>query len=189
MLNNRLEDLIYKYQKYRFNLFIRYTLFLVLSLIMIGGVGFVYQKIVSVKDKKPPKKIEKKDMLLVEKKIEKPKIIQVVKPKPKPKVEHIDEEKAIDKNSYNTLMAIEKNKPTYQSAYDLSEYYFGKKDFQKASKWAMVATNRDEKQAKAWIIYAKSKIKLNQKGIAKKALKIYLLKYHSREVSNLLNSL
>ena len=45
------------------------------------------------------------------------------------------------------------------------------------------------KNDEEWILYANSKIKLNQKGVAKKALKIYLLKYNSQKVINLLNSL
>jgi hypothetical protein len=131
--------------------------------------------------KKTPKKVVKTEV----KKHIKPKIVKIKQVK---KVT-IDEEKALKQNSFDLLIMLEKKKPTYQTAFDLANYYYKNGDFKKASKWAIVATNREPKKDKAWIIYAKSKINLNQKGIAKKALKIYLLKYYSREVSTLLNSI
>ena len=136
---------------------------------------------------KEMKKVKVEEKKLIKPKTVKPKTVKVKTVKVK-KIT-LDEEKVLKENSLNILMILEKKKPTYQTALDLANYYFKNKDYQKASKWAIVATNRKPKKEKAWIIYAKSKIKLNQKGIAKKALKIYLLKYHSRKISILLNSI
>jgi predicted Zn-dependent protease len=196
MLNNRLEDLIYKYKSYRLKIFIRkITIFSIISAIMITLYA-MYNKINSIENKiKNKKKVKKsiveKKLPPVIKQIKKVKVEEkVIKPKiVKTKKIVLDEEKILKENSLNILMILEKKKPTYQTALDLANYYFKNKDYKKASKWAIVATNREPKKEEAWIIYAKSKIKLNQKGMAKKALKIYLLKYHSQEVSTLLNSL
>ena len=86
-------------------------------------------------------------------------------------------------------MSVEKSKPTYQSSYDLAQYYFAQKEYKKSAKWAVTSSNRKPKEDGAWILYAKAKVKLKQKGMAKKALKIYLIKYRSQKVKNLLNSI
>ena len=195
MLNNRLEDLIHLYKRYRFRKIMKNCLYAFILVIVFVGIGAIYNKISSIKSyENRDKNIsinKKKDVNQTTQKISKknelpkPKIINIVKKK----TPIINEDEAMDRNSFKTLMAIERNKPTYNSAYDLAKYFFDKKDYKMSAKWAMVATNRDDSQDKAWILYAKSKIKLKQKGIAKKALKIYLLKYHSQEISNLLNSL
>ncbi len=125
------------------------------------------------------KKIEKKN---------KPKILKKEKIKAK-ELPKIDEEKAMKKNTFKALMLIERLRPSYQSALDLAKYYYQHKNYNLSAKWAVIASNREPKYEDAWLIYAKSKIKLNQKGIAKKSLKIYLLKYHSQKIKNLLNSL
>jgi predicted Zn-dependent protease len=207
MLNNRLEDLIYQYKSYRLKNFIKkITALLTISTLMIS-LYVLYNKTSSMESKIKNKKKVKKNIVIrkispvikemkkvkvEEKKLIKPKTVKpkTVKVKTvKVKKITLDEEKVLKENSLNILMILEKKKPTYQTALDLANYYFKNKDYQKASKWAIVATNRKPKKEKAWIIYAKSKIKLNQKGIAKKALKIYLLKYHSRKISILLNSI
>ena len=190
MLNNRLEDLIYKYKSYRIKKFIKNLTIISIFIIFILGFYSLYLKTTKIKKKVIIKKEntiksndEKNITNSIEKNItKKPKIIKVKKL-------NIDEDKILNQHSLDTLMILEKKKPTYQTALDLANYYFKNKNYQKASKWATVATNREPKNDKAWIVYAKSKIKLNQKGIAKKALKIYLLKYRSREISTLLNSI
>jgi len=189
MLNNRLEDLIYKYKSYRIKRFKNFVKSILFLSILIGGIYSIYLKL-NIYNKKSKnidiskhKEITNKKVTQKQNKELKPVIVKI---KPENK---IDEEKILKKQSLKTLLMVEKNKPTYETAYDLAKYYFDNGDYKKASKWAVVASNREPKYDKAWILYAKSKIKLNQKGIAKKALKIYLLKYHSREVSNLLNSL
>ena len=185
MLNNRLEDLIIMYKNYRIKKFIGYLSYLVLFIFLIISAYFIYKTVLSIakitSTKKDINKIEirdKNDSKVIFKRV-------IIKQKPV----LIDENKILKKNTIKTLMLAEKTKPTYKSAYDLAKYYFEHKQYSKSSKWAVIASNRDEKPEDAWILYAKSKIKLNQKGIAKKALKIYLLKYHSQKVTNLLNSI
>ncbi len=144
----------------------------------------VSRKKVDKIDKNTTKVITK--VVHIDKNISKPKVKLKPKIKPLPKV---DEEKVLKKNTIKALMLVEREQPTYQSSYDLAKYYFQHKDYKKASKWAVIASNREPKQEDAWILYAKAKVKLEQKGIAKKSLKIYLLKYNSQKVRNLLNSL
>ena len=155
---------------------------------MIFAIYFLYTQNQSLKsryhhDTKQTKVIKKLDKNISTKKTIKPKIIKVIT------VKKIDEDKILNKNSFKTLMILEKKKPTFQTALDLAKYYFKQKDFEKSAKWAVVASNREPNEEEAWLLYAKSKIKLHKKGMAKKALKIYLLKYHSQKVTNLLNSL
>ena len=185
MLNNRLEDLIIIYKNYRIKKFIEFLSYLALFILLLIIIYFLYKTILNVSTITSPKK-EIKKVEIKEKNISKV-IIKRVIIKQKPVL--IDEYKILKKNTIDTLMLAEKNKPTYQSAYDLAKYYFEHKDYSKSSKWAVIASNRDEKPEGAWILFAKSKIKLNQKGIAKKSLKIYLLKYHSQKILNLLNSI
>jgi len=181
MLNNRLEDLIYQYKSYRIKKFKNYIKIVVLFSIMTVGFYSIYSKFINYTNVSKSKNIDVK--YKPEGYKQKPTIVKIKK------VKKIDEDNLLKKQSIKTLLLLEKKKPTYQTAYDLAKYYFDNNNFKKASRWAVVASNREPKDDKAWLLYAKSKIKLNQKGIAKKALKIYLLKYKSREISNLLNSL
>lgn len=182
MLNHRLDDLILKYRTYKIREFLKYLSIFTLALV-IFFLGFYYKDLLLKEEVKQP--IVKKQDINITKivPIKEVEVINVVK------IIKVDENKILKKNTIKTLMSIEKNKPTYQSSYDLAQYYFKQKKYKKSSKWAVVSSNRDEKKDGAWILYAKSKAKLKQKGMAKKALKIYLIKYKSQEVKNLLNSL
>ena len=186
MLNHRLDDLILKYRSYKIREFLKYLSAFILASTMFL-LGFYYKDTL-LKEKIKPKVVKKQEFNIskiapIPVKEVKPKIINVIK------IVKVDENKILKKNKYNTLMAVEKSKPTYQSSYDLAQYYFEQKKYKKSSKWAVVSSNRDESKDSAWIIYAKSKVKMKQKGMAKKALKIYLIKYKSQKVKNLLNSI
>ncbi len=186
MLNNRLEDLIIIYKNYRLKKFIKSLFILLFIIIFMISNYFLYKILTNIKTKKTTtkdvqihKKINKLDLNLTKKK----KIIKKVA------IKKINEEKVLKKNTLKALIIIERDKPTYQSALDIAKYYYKHKNYQISSKWATIANNRDEKQEESLILFTKAKIKLHQKGIAKKALKIYLLKYHSQKIINLLNSL
>ena len=189
MLNNRLEDLIVLYRSYKIKKIINTIFtFIFIVLLILSGV-FIYKTLLKVTSKKV-KIIEKNTtkMVTIDKNITKPKPKIIPKPK-KPLLPKIDEEKVLKKNTLKALMLIEREKPTYQSSLDLAKYYFKHKHYEKSSKWAVISSNREAKNEESWLLYAKAKIKLHQKGIAKKSLKIYLLKYNSQKVRNLLNSL
>ena len=190
MLNNRLEDLIVMHRSYKIKNILNAVFTLVFVVLLILSAIFTYKTLLKVTSKKV-KTVETNSTKVV-KTIKVDTNITKPKPKPKPKkppLPKIDEEKILKKNTFKALMMVEREKPTYQSSYDLAEYYFKHKDYKKASKWAVIASNREAKHEEAWILYAKSKVKLHHKGIAKKSLKIYLLKYKSQKVLNLLNSL
>jgi hypothetical protein len=180
MLNYRLDELILKYRSYRVRELLQ-QLLLYTGLISILLAISYYTYILF---DKPTKINKKKDLSQrVVSKTTKPivkEVVQVVK---------VDESNIIYKNQLKILQMVDETKPTYQSSYDLSRYYFEQQDYKKAAKWAVVASNRSPKEDGSWLIYAKSKIKLNQVSVAKKALKIYLFKYHSDSIKELLNSL
>ncbi len=91
------------------------------------------------------------------------------------------------KNFYNLLLDY-KNKPSYQSAIKLAQFYFNEKDYKKTVKWAIEASKKDPSQAMSWILYAKAKKALGNTDVAKKALAIYLKHNASQEAKTLLDS-
>ncbi len=187
MLNHRLEDLIVLYKNYQIKLFVKKLIMITIFVLLFLSIYLIYKTIKHIQNKTSHHKniiIDKKDTNNSNNSINNLKSIKRAEEFVK-----IDENDLLDKNTIITLQAIEKDKPTYTSAMDLAKYYFEKKDYKNSAKWALIATNRMPKNDEAWILYANSKIKLNQKGVAKKALKIYLLKYNSQKVINLLNSL
>ncbi len=92
------------------------------------------------------------------------------------------------KNFYNLLLEY-KNRPSYQSAIKLAQFYFNEKDYKKTVKWAIEASKKDPSQATSWILYAKAKKALGNTDVAKKALAIYLKHNASKEAKTLLDSL
>lgn len=92
------------------------------------------------------------------------------------------------KNFYNLLLDY-KNKPSYETAIKLAQFYTNEKDYSKAIKWAIEASKKDPAQAMSWILYAKAKKALGNIDVAKKALAIYLKHNSSQEAEELLNSL
>jgi len=185
MLNNRLEDLIYTYRSYKMKLLMKRLLLTIMLGVVSTALYFLYDRYTLIKkqDLSKNNSTKPKHIIKIEKKVIKPNIIKVKTPL------KIDEEKILTNNSLQTLLLIENKQPTFESAIDLAKYYFKQDKYTNSSKWAVIASNREPSKEEPWLIYAKSKIKLNQKGMAKKALKIYLLKYHSQKVTNLLNSL
>ena len=91
------------------------------------------------------------------------------------------------KNFYNLLLDY-KNKPSYQSAIKLAQFYFNEKDYKKTVKWAIEASKKDPSQAMSWILYAKAKKALGNTDVAKKALAIYLKHNASQEAKTLFDS-
>jgi hypothetical protein len=83
---------------------------------------------------------------------------------------------------------IKKFKKTndFKLALKLSRLYYTSKDYKKSLKWAMIANELNDKDDRSWILFAKTKIKLGDKSIAKKALITYNKTYHSKKVKELL---
>lgn len=186
MLNNKLDVLIVKYKEYKKQEFLGYFYMIIGSIITIILSLLAGSFLIDFFTSNPEPKesnIDSKKVEEVVKRELKPKIINVVK------IVKIDEDATLNKNKTQTLMTIEKSKPSYASAYDLAENFYKNKNYKKTAQWAVTASNRSPKNDKAWILYAKAKLKVGQKARAKKALRIYLLKYKSQKVKNLLNSL
>ena len=68
------------------------------------------------------------------------------------------------------------------------EYYFDKK-YKSSLKWALIANDIDAQNTKSWYWFAKSKVKLNKKEDAIKALKAYLSNNSSKKLSTLLEKI
>ena len=76
--------------------------------------------------------------------------------------------------------------PSLDLANLIAKEYFLQKNYQKAMQWAIKANEFDKSDDESWIIFAKSAYKLGQKQKAINALKIYLHKYPSKKVKELL---
>ena len=68
------------------------------------------------------------------------------------------------------------------------EYYYDKK-YNETLKWALTANDIDAQNTKSWYWFAKSKVKLNHKKDAVRALKAYLANNSSKRLSTLLRKI
>jgi len=68
------------------------------------------------------------------------------------------------------------------------EYYYDKK-YKDALKWALTANDIDSQNTKSWYWFAKSKVKLNKREDAIRALRAYLSNNESKRLSTLLNKI
>jgi len=71
----------------------------------------------------------------------------------------------------------------------LAEEYYNKKEYEESIKWALTANDINSKNDKSWYWFAKSKIKLDKKEDALRALKAYLLNNKSNRLQTLLNKI
>jgi len=77
------------------------------------------------------------------------------------------------------------NKFKYSIA--IAEEYYQKKMYKQSIKWSLISNDINNKDARSWIFFAKSKVKLNQRGEAMEALKLFLKDNKSRAASKLLS--
>jgi len=78
---------------------------------------------------------------------------------------------------------------SFPLAIKISQKLLSKKSYKKALKWAMIANEIDKRSEKSWILFAKAKVKLNQKKDAINALKEYLKTHNSTNVKTLLDDI
>ncbi len=74
----------------------------------------------------------------------------------------------------------------YNNAIKLAIYYFNLKEYEKAIYYAKIASKLKADKSISWIIYAKSKYKLNQRQDAIGALETYLNYFYSKDADMLL---
>lgn len=74
-------------------------------------------------------------------------------------------------------------------ALEISKEYFNKKQYQNAIKWALVVNNLDTDNEESWIIFAKSKYRINQKQDAIKVLEVYNKSKQSKAIDELLEQI
>jgi len=71
----------------------------------------------------------------------------------------------------------------------LSEEYYNEKKYKDSLKWALTANDIDSQNTKTWYWFAKSKVKLNKKEDAIRALKAYLSNNESKRLRTLLKKI
>ena len=75
----------------------------------------------------------------------------------------------------------------YKTALKLSRLFYTSKRYKKAIKWSMIANELNKKDDSSWILFAKAKLKLGDKRVAKMALKSYQRVYNSKKIKKLLS--
>jgi len=139
----------------------------------------------------PPKKIKPSKVVIVEKKIiQKVKVpVNIYKSSSFVKKEKkaISKKNNTDNTTYTLLEKKFKKTSDYKIALKLSRLYYASKNYKKALKWSMIANELNQKDDGSWLLFAKSKIKLGEKEIAKKALMTYNKEYYSKKVEQLLD--
>lgn len=71
----------------------------------------------------------------------------------------------------------------------LAEEYYYDKNYNESLKWSLTANDIDSQNTKTWYWFAKSKVKLNQKEDAIRALKAYLTNNNSKRLNTLLHKI
>ena len=149
----------------------------------LSGINIVKKKEIVKKD--VPQIIEKKQKEITVAKINKPLVEKKVENK-KPKF-------IIESDIVPNSVKYIKNRfyATNSTVYSvmLAKKYFDMKQYSKAMKWAFITNELDSTNEYSWILYAKSKAKLNRKDEAINILLSYLKDHDSLKVQSLLNQL
>jgi len=136
------------------------------------------------------KKVKKSEVkVVVEKVVEKKVFVQKYEKKEPPKKQNIvisSKKVAKATNKFRTLEEKFYKISDYKIALKLSRLYYTSKEYKKALKWSMIANELNKKDDESWLLFAKSKLKLGEKEIAKKALISYQQIYKSKRVKKLL---
>jgi hypothetical protein len=208
MLNNDFRELIKKYRRYESA---KKNKNIIISIIALLTLGIIIWNFVDFKSKPNISKIETNDQttrVIVEKshKIQTPKKRKLTKEELKTEIKEElkkelnvkNEEKKINKfrlqvttkkSSKQQLLEFHRKKNSYSSAIALASYFYSKREYEDAIKWAILASKKNKFKEKPWLIYAKSKNAIGEVDKAKKALNLYLKKNESKSARNLLDSL
>jgi len=135
------------------------------------------------KSKKPLKPLKKPTKLVKAEKIKKKSKTLIVK-----KIEQKKStQKRIKADIYSKLEKEFKKTNDFKTALKLSRLYYASKKYKNSLKWAKIANELNDKDDGSWLLFAKTKLKMGQKEIAKKALMTYIRVYNSKKVKELLN--
>ncbi len=156
-------------------------------------------------DKKKVEKIERYDTVFLKPTITIPKIKKIEiknnKIKKKITIPKIKEQLPVAKkeNKINIIVKsfdsedslLKKNQvnENFNTALNLSKYYFKKSKFEKAIVWSKKANHYKASSFEPWLIYAKAKIKQNKKDEAIKAVETFLSYYDSEIAQKFLQNI
>lgn len=110
---------------------------------------------------------------------------KIISKSKKPKI--IISSKKIDKLKYLKERYNETGRSMY--AIMISKEYYRKKMYKESLIWATMANSIDSTSEESWIMFAKSKVKLNQKNDAINALRAYLKVNSSKRIKILLTNI
>lgn len=187
------------------SLLFKISIIALIVVVLSIALSFFYVKVIDFSGLKSFIELKKEEP---KKEIPTPSPTPIIEEEPAPIYKNIiEEEKIIDskiKNKPETqivsiskterdFLTILKDKfsknPTYVTAISIAEEYFKNSNYIEALSWSIKANEIDDKKDDSWLIFAKSKDKLNKGAEAIHALKIYLSKNQSNRVEDLLNKL
>jgi tetratricopeptide (TPR) repeat protein len=188
MLNNSFEELVRRYKKLQRVKKIKKISFLLLALFGIFLLFKIFQK--------PEQKLDIVDQNITE--INQTKIKEIEQNL----TTKLDESNSSDdsigkfglkvttqKSSKQQLLENHRKTHSYSSTMALANYFYSKKRYEDAIKWAVSASKINNLKEEPWIVYAKSKSALGEKDKAKKALEIFLKSNDSKKIRELLEIL
>jgi type II secretory pathway predicted ATPase ExeA len=109
-----------------------------------------------------------------------------------PKVSRVQHDIESDKKLTQTIKILQTaydQNPTANIALKLANYYYARKDFELAYKYAQESNDLDFDNEASWVLLAKSLMQLGQHEEASFALKTYLSNYNSERVKRLLREI
>ncbi len=183
MLNNDLNELIRKYERYKRE---RFWARLLLLLIFIGGLFYLFNYFKStnvITDTQTNKSIETSDKNSSKDDSNSSENNQSTGDN---LIKNLSDEQ---KRDLKRLMLVDKKKHSYESSIDIAKYYLSIEQYKEAIMWSIKASKLNNKSVKPWIVYAKSKQALGKEAMAIKALQIYLGQHTSDEARELLSEL
>ncbi len=109
------------------------------------------------------------------------KVLKTTKPKISIDMQEVDTIAYLKDKYYSTSSIV--------FALMLAEEYYNNKNYKDTLRWALIANDIDAQNTKSWYWFAKSKVKLNQKKDALRALKAYLANNDSKRLNTLLHKI
>ena len=80
-----------------------------------------------------------------------------------------------------------RNTNRFSYSISIAEEYYKKGEYPKSIKWSLISNDLNSKDARSWVFFAKSKVKLGKKNEAVEALKMFLKTHKSRPAEHLMN--
>jgi len=80
-----------------------------------------------------------------------------------------------------------RNTNRFRYSIAIAEEYYKKGEYKKSIKWSLISNDLNSKDARSWVFFAKSKVKMGQRNEAVDALNMFLKTHKSRSAENLMS--